>query len=165
VRDWQAGRDVGVERVGERDRLDRAFDVAADGGAEGRVGRPAGVVGRAHEAVGEATAEVAHVAVARVQEHEGTLVAAVLPRVRRRAAHRLGQVGGEALDVLRILARVRERVVQLRVGQAARVQRGGKGRERLRPARELVQRRSHSSILGGTGVRRLTWASVSCNLP
>jgi hypothetical protein len=156
VRDRQVGGDVGVIGVGERDGVDRAFDVAPDGGAERRVGRPAGVVGRAHEAVGEAAAEVAHVAVARVQQHQGALVAAVLPRVPGRPAHRLGQVGGEPLDVLRVLARVRERVVQLRVGQAARVQRGGEGDERLLPARELVQRRSHSSILGGTGVRWLT---------
>jgi hypothetical protein len=138
--------------VGQRDRVDRALDVAADGGAERRVGRPAGVVGRAHEAVGEAAAEVAHVPVPRVQQHQGALVAAVLPRVPGRPAHRLGQVGGEPLDVQRILARVRERVVQLRVGQAARVQRGGEGLESLLPARELIQRRSHhGSILKGIG--------------
>jgi len=129
--------------VGEGDDVDRPVDVGADRGPEPRVAGPAGVVGGEHEAVGEAAAEVAHVAVARVQQDQGALVAAVLPRVPGRAAHRLGQVGGQPLDVQRVLPRVRERVVQLRVGQAARVQRGGEGGEGPLAARELIQRRSH----------------------
>jgi hypothetical protein len=132
--------------VGERDHVDRSVDVGADGGPELRVGGPAGVVGGGHEAVREPAAEVAHVPVARVQQHQGALVAAVLPRVPRRPAHRLGQVGRQPLDVQRVLARVRERVVQLRVGQTARVQRGGERHEGPFPARELVQRRSHHGL-------------------
>ncbi len=150
VRDRQAGRDVGVVRMGQRHLVHRPFDVGADRRAELRVGRPARVVGRQHEAVGEPAAEVAHVPVARVQQQQVALVAAVLPRVPGRPAHGLGQVGGQPLDVLRVLARVRERVVELRVRQAAGVQRGGETREGPLAARELVQRRSHGSILGGT---------------
>jgi hypothetical protein len=162
VRDREAGRDVGVARVGQRHLVHLPFDVRADGGAELRVVRPARVVGREHEAVGEPAAEVAHVPVARVQQQQAALAAAVLPRVPGRAAHGLGQVGRQPLDVLRVLARVRERVVELRVRQAAGVQRGGEGHEDPLAARELVQRRTHESILGGAG---LTGKSVSCNLP
>jgi hypothetical protein len=76
VRDRQARRHVGVAGVAERDVVDLAVDVAAEGGPEAGVGRPAGVVGREHEAVREPAAEVAHVAVARVQQHQRGLVAA-----------------------------------------------------------------------------------------
>jgi AcrR family transcriptional regulator len=143
ARDRQGGRDITVAGVGQRHVVHRPLDVGAQRDAEPRGVGPADIVGGEHEAVGEPPAEVAHVTVARVQYHQAGLVAAPLGGVPRRSAHHLGQVGGEPLDVLRILARMRERVVQLRVGQAAFMQRGGKRQERARAARELVQRRSH----------------------
>jgi AcrR family transcriptional regulator len=144
ARDRQARRDVGVARVRQRHLVHRPVDVRAQRGAEPRLIGPAGVVGGEQEAVRESPAEVAHVAVTRVHQHQAGLVATALGGVPRRPAHYLGQVGGEPLDVLRMLARMRERVVQLRVGQAAFMQRGCERRERLLPARELVKRRSHA---------------------
>ncbi len=117
------------------------LDVGAQRGAEPRVIGPAGVVGGEHEAVREPPAEVAHVTVAGVHQHQRRLVAAPLGGVPRRPAHHLGQIGGEPLGVPRILARMRERMVQLGVGQAAFMQRGGEWQERALSARELVQRR------------------------
>ena len=156
ARDRQGGRDSAVVRVRQRHVVHRPVDVDAQRDAEPRVVGPVGVVGRQHEAVREPAAEVAHVAVARVQQHQAGLVAAALGRVLRRAAHHLGQVGGQPLDVLRVLIRVRERVVQLRVGQAAFMQRGGERQERALPARELVQRRRwlHGPSIARRGRRR-----------
>ena len=97
-----------------------------------------------HEAVGEPAAQVAHVPVPRVQQHQVSVGAAVSPEYLGRAAHRLGQVGGEPLDVLRVLARVRENgwfssgSARQRACSAA-----AKGMKDLLPARELIQRRSH----------------------
>ena len=144
ARDRQGRRDVGVARVRQRHLVHRPVDVGAQRGPEPRLIGPAGVVGGEHEAVREPPAEIAHVPVARVHHHQAGLVATALGRVPWRPAHHLGQIGGEPRYVLRILVRVRERMVQLRVGQAARVQRGGEGRERLLPARELIQRRLRS---------------------
>jgi AcrR family transcriptional regulator len=141
ARDRQGRRDVGVARVRQRHLVHRPVDARAQRGPEPRLIGPARVVGGEHEAVREPPAEIAHVTVARVQQHQAGLVAAPLGRVGRRAAHHLGQVGGEPLDVPRVLARVRERMVQLRVGQAARMQRGRKRRERALSAREFIQRR------------------------
>ncbi len=141
VRDRQVSGDVGVVRVRQRHVVHRPLDAGPEHGPEPRVVRPAGVVGREHEAVREPPAQVAHVPVTGMHHDQGGLVAAPLPRVPRRPAHHLRQVGGEPLDVPRVLARMRERVVQFRVRQAARVQRGGERREGRLPARELVQRR------------------------
>jgi AcrR family transcriptional regulator len=141
ARDRQGRRDVGVARVRQRHLVHRPVDVGAQRGPEPRLIGPAGVVGGEHEAVREPPAEVAHVTVTRMQQHHAGLVAAALGGVRRRAAHHLSQVGGEPLDVPRVLARMRERMVKLRVGQAALMQRGRKRRERALSARELVQRR------------------------
>jgi AcrR family transcriptional regulator len=155
ARDRQGGRDVGVARVRQRHLVHRPADVGAQRGPEPRVIGPAGVVGGEHEAVREPPAEVAHVAVTRVHHHQAGLVATALDGVPRRPAHHLGQVGREPLDVLRILARVRERMVQLRVGQAAFMQRGGKRQESLLPARELVKRWLHGLSIARSCAARL----------
>ena len=94
----------------------------------GVVGQPR-VVHRLDEAGDEAPAQVGHVAVARVHAAAGR-TGRPSRRSTRRAAHDLGPVGREPLDVLRVLVRVRERVVQLGVGQAARVVRASRGRGR-----------------------------------
>ena len=70
------------------------------------------------------------------------LVAAGL-RVAGRPAQHLRPVGRQPLDVLGVLAGMRERVVELRVGEAARVVRGGEGEEGRLAAGELEQRRTH----------------------
>jgi hypothetical protein len=91
-----------------------------------------------------------------VQQHKPRLVAA-LARVNGRPAHGFREVRREPLNVLRMLARVRERMVQLRVGQAARVQRGGECEEGFLPARELVQRRSHVDEHRTAAAPRTAW--------
>jgi AcrR family transcriptional regulator len=155
ARDRQARRDIAVARVRQRHVVHRPVDVGPQCGAEPRVIGPVGVVGGEHEAVREPPAEVAHVTVARVHQHQARLVAAPPGGVPRRPAHHLGQVGGEPLDVLRILVRVRERMVQLRVGQAAFVQRGGKWQERRLSARELVKRWFHGPSIARLRAARL----------
>ena len=64
-----------------------------------------------------------------------------------RAAEHLRPVQGEALDVLRVLARVGERVVQLGVGEAARVVGGGEREERGLATGELVESGPHPASL------------------
>ena len=59
---------------------------------------------------------------------EVRLVATALPRVGRRAAEHLSPVGGQPLHVLRVLTGMGERVVELGIGQAAGVVRGGRVR-------------------------------------
>jgi hypothetical protein len=76
-----------------------------------------------------------------VEREDVRLVPAVLGEGRRAAEH-LGPVGPEPLDVLRMLVAVRERVVQLRVGKAARVVRPGQGEEGRVAAGEVVERRA-----------------------
>jgi hypothetical protein len=68
------------------------------------------------------------------------LVAARLAE-RLRAAEYLGPVRREPLDVLRVLVRVRERVVQLGIGETAGVMRLGEREEGGVAAGELVERR------------------------
>ena len=70
-----------------------------------------------------------------------------LRRVPGGAAEGLGEVRGQPLGVLRVLSWVGERVVQLRVGQAALVQGRRERLERVRSARVLVQGRSHEPSL------------------
>jgi hypothetical protein len=57
-----------------------------------------------------------------VERQDVRLVAAGR-REERRPAEDLGPVGGKTLDVLRVLVLVRERMVELRIGEAARVMR------------------------------------------
>jgi hypothetical protein len=61
----------------------------------------------------------------------------------RRAAEDLGPVGGQPLDVLRMLVRVRERMVQLGIGQASGVMGPRQLEQRGVTAGELVQRGAH----------------------
>jgi hypothetical protein len=68
------------------------------------------------------------------------LVAAGL-RERRRTAQHLRPVRSQPLDVLRMLVAVRERVVQLRIRQTARVMRVSEREEGGVAAGELVERR------------------------
>jgi hypothetical protein len=76
-----------------------------------------------------------------------------------RAAQHLGPVGGEAFGVLRMLSGMGERVVELGVGQASRVHRGGQGEEGGVAAGELVQGRSHGgSVARGIGLRQVAVA-------
>jgi len=60
-------------------------------------------------------------------------------RVPVRSAHDLGPVGGQALEVLRMLVRMRERVVELRVLQAPRVMSSGQREKSRLAAGELEQ--------------------------
>lgn len=106
----------------------RPLHVSAKHGAKfGVLGQP-GVVGGTDEAVHESPAQIAHVSVACVHVLQPALVAARL-RVPRRPAHDLGPVSGQPLNVLRVLAGMGERVVQLGILQAPRMVRGGQGQE------------------------------------
>ena len=69
-----------------------------------------------------------------------SLVAAPLGEGLRAAEH-FGPVRAEPLDVLRMLVSVRERVVQLRIGETARVVRLCQGEKGGVAAGELVERR------------------------
>jgi hypothetical protein len=111
-------------------------------GTEVRIGRQAGVIHRRVEAGEEALAEIAHVTVPRVHLQQRGLVAA-RARVQRWATHHLGPVGGQSLDVLRMLAGMRERVVELGVREAPRVVGFSQGEERGLAAGELEERGAH----------------------
>ena len=85
-------------------------------------------------------------------EHAG-LVAAGL-RVRRRPAQHLAPVRGQALDVLRVLVVVGERMVELRIRETARVMGLREREQRSLPTGELEQRRAHGeSLAHGTGLK------------
>ena len=77
---------------------------------------------------------------------DGCLIAARL-RERGRTAQHLRPVGGQPLDVVRMLVGMREGMVELGVLQAARVVRRGKGQKRGLAAGELKQRRAHGTRL------------------
>ncbi len=122
--------------------IDGPLHVGPQCGPELGVVRQLRVVGRGHEARHEPPAEVGHVAVAAVQPHHRRLVAVLLGE-RRRPAEHLGPVRRQPLHVLRMLVRVRERVVELGIREAAGVVGLGQGEERRRTPGELEQRRSH----------------------
>jgi AcrR family transcriptional regulator len=124
ARDRQVRGDVGVARVREGDVADGPLHIGTQCGAKLWVIRQPGVVGRRDEAVDEPAGQVAHVAIPGMHADEERLVAAPASGVVGRPAHHLRPVGRQALDVLRVLARVGERVVELRIGQAPRVVRG-----------------------------------------
>jgi hypothetical protein len=63
-------------------------------------------------------------------------------------------VGSKALDVLGVLAGMRERVVQLRVLETPRVVCSGEGQESLLTAGELVQRGPHVESVARRGAGR-----------
>jgi hypothetical protein len=99
-------------------------------GPPGTLGRrKTGVVGGRHEAGHEPAVELAHVAASGVQRDEVRLVA-TSSGVGRRTADHLGPVRRQSLDVLRVLARMGERVIELRVGQTAAVVRLRRNRSR-----------------------------------
>ena len=114
---WPIGPDLLGLLVGE-DVVDRPAHVPGQGRAELGVVREIGVVARGHEAGEEALAEVAHVPVAAVHREHAGLVAH-RSGVLRRAAQDLAPVGREMGHVLGVEVAVRERVVQLGVGEAA----------------------------------------------
>jgi hypothetical protein len=87
-----------------------------------------GVIEGAFEAVEEALTDSARVSVARMHAQNARLVAARL-RVAGRPAHHFRRVGRQPLDMLRILVRMRERVVELGILEASPMVRCGEGKE------------------------------------
>jgi hypothetical protein len=122
--------------------LDCPLHVRPQCGPELRIAGEASVVSRCDEALHEAAPKIGHVTVARVQVEQRRLVAA-RPRIRWRAAQHLRPVGGQPLYVLRVLARMRERVAELWVGQTARVMCSREAKERGVAPGVLIQRWSH----------------------
>ncbi len=84
------------------------------GGTECGVHGQLGVIGGAVKAAEEALSKITHIPVARVHSQDGGLVATRL-RIGGRPAHDLRPVGGQPLDVLRVLVGMRERMVELGV--------------------------------------------------
>jgi hypothetical protein len=72
--------------------------------------------------------------------HEDARLIAAFLGVGRRPAEHLGPVGGEALDMLRMLILVGERMVELGVGQTPLVMGPREGEERSLAAGELEER-------------------------
>ena len=85
--------------------------------------------------------QIAHLAVPAVQRQDLRFVSAG-GREGRRPAEHLRPVRAQPFDVLRMLVRVRERMVQLRIGEAARVMRPSEREEGGIAAGEFVQRRT-----------------------
>jgi hypothetical protein len=131
----------------------RPLHVRAQRGAELRIVRQRGVVDRSDEAVEEPSTEIAHISVARMQAQHCRMVSTRL-RVPGWPAHDLRPVGGEAFDVLGVLAGMRERMVQLRILETPRVVGGGEGQESLLTAGELVQRGPHVESVARRGAVR-----------
>lgn len=113
----QARRDNRVRCRIDQHLIDRPLHVGTQRRAELGIIGQACIVSRADEAFDKAAAEVCHVAVARVQLQHRRLVATRL-RVPGRSTHDLCPVGGQPLDVLGMLSRMGERMVQFGVVQA-----------------------------------------------
>src|SRR3954452_1031426 len=105
------------------------------------VRRELGIVCGTHEAVDEPLRQIAHVAVARAHRDEVALVAAGLG-IGRRSTDDLSPVRRQTLNVLRMLAGMREGMVELRVREASLVVCARKPHPRVRTAGELVDGRS-----------------------
>ncbi len=67
----------------------------------------------------------------------------------RGTSHDLGPIGGQPLDVLRMLPGMGEGMAELRVGEAAGVVGGRQGGEGWITARELEQRGAHRPSFPG----------------
>lgn len=94
---------------------DCPLHVRTQRGPEPGIVGEASVVSRFGETPHEAAPKIGHVTVARVEAEERRLVTA-RPRIRWRTTEHLRPVSREPLYVLRVLARMRERMVELRVG-------------------------------------------------
>jgi hypothetical protein len=141
--------------------LHRPLRVGAQCRPERRIAGEASVISGCEEAVCEAVAEVGYVTVARVQFEEGRLLTA-RPGIRRRAAGHLRPVSRQPLDVVRVLARMRERVVELGVGRAALVMCPGEAQERGVTPGVLMQRGPRDFSIAG---RRDASAEVFDGVP
>ena len=78
-------------------------------------------------------------------KHERVVAAGL--RVLRRATHHLRPVGGQSLDVLRVLVGMREGVVELRIRQTPGVVGAGQGEEGRHAPGVLEQGRTHDASL------------------
>jgi exopolyphosphatase/pppGpp-phosphohydrolase len=111
----------------------------------GIAGQPR-VIHSQHEASHEAAAKITHITVPGMHLQHRRLIA-TLPRVTRRSTQHLTPISRKALDMLRMLPRMRERMIQLRIRNTPSMMGRSQSQKRRLTPSELKQRGTHAATL------------------
>jgi hypothetical protein len=123
--------------------------IGTHGSTELRIIRQPSIIHSQHEASYEPATKITHITVPGMHMQHRQLIATLL-RVTGRSTQHLTPISRKALNMLRMLPRMRERMIQLRIRDTPSMMSRSQGKKRRLTPSELKQRGTHATTLRQT---------------